>query len=174
MNPTEVAQTQLTQADQSGNALVLPSYYAIREQLQQTVVNDFIGPAGELDEELEERPRDRYLVGMLAPRSRRSNDESYPADEAGELAVASTTNTEDGKPDAGVAQKDNLSPSSFGLSFCVAGTATEIAVIVNWGSYERVLSETLLTPKGNPKRVWKRIQKTGTNKFPLAEGLLEP
>src|SRR5437016_3606995 len=152
----------------------MPTYYEIRERLQQTVVTDMLGPAGGVGEELEERPRDRYLVGMLAPRSRRTNDESYPADEAGELAVASTTNTEDGKPDAGVAQKDNLSPSSFGLSFCVSGTATEIAVTANWGSYERVLSETLLTPKGNPKRVWKRVQKMGINKFPLAEGLLEP
>src|SRR6266851_4722147 len=146
MNPTEVAQTQLTQADQSGNALVLPSYYAIREQLQQTVVNDFIGPAGELDEELDERPRDRYLVGMLAPRSRRSNIESFPADEAGDIAVVSTANTEDGKPDPGVAQTDNLSPSSFGLSFGVSGGPTDIKVTANWGTYERVVSETLLTP----------------------------
>ncbi len=174
MNPADVTQIPLTQANPPGGPLALPSPYVIREQLRQTVVNDFLGPAGGRDEELEERPRDRYLVGMLAPRSRRSNDESYPADEAGELAVASTTNTEDGKPDSGVAQKDNLSPSSFGLSFCVTAAATEIAVTANWGSYERVLSQTLLTPKGNPKRVWKRIQKTGTNKFPLAEGLLEP
>src|SRR5271170_3842091 len=132
MNPPETEQNLLRQVNRSGISFALPSYYKIREHLQETVVNDFLGPAGGSGEELEERPRDRYLVGMLAPRSRRSNDESYPADEAGELAVASTTNTEDGKPDVGVAQKDNLSPSSFGLSFCVAGTAAEIAVTASW------------------------------------------
>ena len=174
MKPTDVTQTLLTQANQSGVTLALPSHYAIREQLQQTVVNDFLGPAGGSGEELEERPRDRYLVGMLAPRSRRSNVEAFPADEAGDIAVVSTANTEDGKPDAGVPQTDNLSPSSFGLSFCVSSTATGIKVTANWGSYERIVSDTLLTPKGNPKRVWKRSQKTGATAFELSEGSLGP
>src|SRR6185437_8105662 len=153
--------TSSRQTNQSGGPLAPPAHYALREQLQQTVVNDFLGPAGGPDEEIEERPRDRYLVGMLAPRSRRSNIEAFPAEEAGDIAVASTANTEDGKPDAGVAQTDNLSPSSIGLSFCVSGTASEIKVSAMWGTYERVSSESLLTPKGNPKRVWKRSQRTG-------------
>jgi len=174
MNLTGTVQTSFEQTDQSGTTLVPPTHYALREQLQQTVVNDFLGPAGGADEEIEERPRDRYLVGMLAPRGRRSNVEAFPAEEAGDIAVASTANTEDGKPDAGVAQTDNLSPSSFGLSFCASGSATEIKVTANWGTYERVSSETLLTPKGNPKRVWKRSQRTGTTTFSLSEGAFGP
>jgi Helicase conserved C-terminal domain len=47
-------------------------------------------------------------------------------------------------------------------------------VTANWGTYERVDSETLLTPKGNPKRIWKRSQKTGTTSFALSEGALGP
>src|SRR5690348_6987545 len=133
MNPNGTVQTSIEQTVQSGGFLALPPHYALREQLQQTVVNDFLGPAGGPDEELDERPRDRYLVGMLAPRSRRSNIESFPAEEAGDIAVVSTANTEDGKPDPGVAQTDNLSPSSFGLSFCVSGAATDIKVTANWG-----------------------------------------
>src|SRR5438445_5884555 len=163
-----------TQADQSAGPLALPTHYSLREQLLQTVVNDFLGPAGGPDEELDERPRDRYLVGMLAPRSRRSYSESFPAEEAGDIAVVSTANTEDGKPDPGVAQTDNLSPSSFGLSFCVSGPANEVRVTANWGTYERIVSEALLTPKGNPKRIWKRSQKTGVTTFALSEGALGP
>src|ERR1035438_1639758 len=174
MNPADTMQHSLTQADPSVAPSALPTHYALREQLQQTVVNDFLGPAGGPDEELDERPRDRYIVGMLAPRSRRSNIESFPAEEAGDIAVVSTANTEDGKPDPGVAQTDNLSPSSFGLSFCVSGAATEVKVTANWGIYERIVSQTLLTPKGNPKRIWKRSQKTGTTSFVLSEGALGP
>jgi hypothetical protein len=174
MNPLDGTNQSLTQAGQPIAQLAVPRHYELREQLQQTVVNDFLGPAGGPDEELEERPRDRYLVGMLAPRSRRSKAESFPAEEAGDIAVASTTNTEDGKPDAGVAQTDNLLPSSFGLSFCVSRIATEIKVTANWGVYERIASETLLTAKGNPKRVWKRNQKTGPTTFALSEGALGP
>src|ERR1039458_2832294 len=93
MNPADTMQHSLINADPSVGPLALPTHYALREQLQQTVVNDFLGPAGGPDEELDERPRDRYIVGMLAPRSRRSNIESFPAEEAGDIAVVSTANT---------------------------------------------------------------------------------
>src|SRR5438105_1220352 len=175
MSPAgDLQETDRLVSGQPATQLGLPNHYAIREQLQQTVVIDFLGPAGGTEEEIEERPRDRYLVGMLAPRSRRSNIESFPAEEAGDIAVASTANTEDGKPDTGVAQTDNLSPSSLGLSFCVSGSATEIKVTANWGTYERISSETLLTPKGTPKRVWKRSQRTGKTTFHMSEGALGP
>src|ERR1019366_8210327 len=174
MNPADTMQNSLAQADPSVGPLALPTHYALREQLQQTVVNDFLGPAGGPDEELDERPRHRYLVGMLAPRSRRSNVESFPADDAGDIAGVSTANTEDGKPDPGVAQTDNLSPSSFGLSFCVSGAASEVKGTANWGTYERVVSETLLTPKGNPKRIWKRSQNTGSTTFALSGSAFGP
>lgn len=164
----------LTLSPGSSPHLSVPSQYSIRDALENLVFNDLLGPAGGASEELDERPRDRYLVGMLAPRSRRSNVEPFPAEEAGDIAVVSTANTEDGKPDPGVAQTDNLSPSSFGLSFCVFGTATEVKVTANWGTYERVVSETLLTPKGNPKRIWKRSQNMGATTFRLSENAFGP
>jgi hypothetical protein len=67
MSPADPTHKGISQADDPIPQLSVPTHYAIREQLQQTVVNDFLGPAGGPDEELDERPRDRYIVGMLAP-----------------------------------------------------------------------------------------------------------
>jgi len=42
---------------------------AIRDELMECVRKDLLGPAGGPKEEVDERRvRDRYLVGMLAPR----------------------------------------------------------------------------------------------------------
>jgi len=49
----------------------------IREELEQMVVADLLGPVGGPDEEVVERTvQDRYLVGVLAPRRRK--DEPLP------------------------------------------------------------------------------------------------
>src|SRR5215510_11737558 len=47
----------------------IPSPVRLRAMLEEMVVNDLLGPAGGPEEELTERNvRDRYLVGVLAPR----------------------------------------------------------------------------------------------------------
>jgi hypothetical protein len=47
----------------------VPSPRELRAELEQIVIRDLLGPAGGPAEELDERSvRDRYLVGMLAPR----------------------------------------------------------------------------------------------------------
>ena len=50
-------------------ALPLPTPHDLRDQLTAMVINDLLGPAGGADEELDkdERIRERYLVGLLAP-----------------------------------------------------------------------------------------------------------
>ena len=49
----------------------IPSPVGLRAKLEEMVVGDLLGPAGGPDEELTERNvRDRYLVGVLAPRKR--------------------------------------------------------------------------------------------------------
>ncbi|MGB8344831.1 MAG: helicase, partial [Ktedonobacteraceae bacterium] len=56
--------------------LQAPSPSAIRDELQRLVLLDLLGPAGGPEEELEEgNVRDRYLVGMLAPRDRQMQPE---------------------------------------------------------------------------------------------------
>src|ERR1035437_4509698 len=94
--------TERTSQSSSTGTLLL-SHHNMRDQLHSIVMRDLLGPCEGTDEELDERPRDRYLVGMLAPRSRRSNIESFPAEAAGDIAGVSTAATEDGMPDPGAA-----------------------------------------------------------------------
>lgn len=53
----------------SDAVLAPPSPSAIREDLQDLIVGELLGPAGGPDEEVtEERLTERYILGMLAPR----------------------------------------------------------------------------------------------------------
>src|SRR5213080_2767783 len=84
----------------------------LRPKLSDMVVNDLLGPASGPDEEITERNvHDRYLVGVLAPRTAaplfvppaapvaagadEDEDEDTPA-EVDELAVGGDDSTDDG------------------------------------------------------------------------------
>jgi len=144
---------------------------AMRDELERLVLLDLLGPAGGPAEELDEGSvRDRYLVGMLAPR-----DQHIVPEELDELAVPEESGSEDGANDDAALQNTSLCPSSIGMSFCVDSAATSLSVTATWGHYRRDHSETLKTPKGAPKLVWKRQQMGGKPEiFPLQEGLIPP
>jgi hypothetical protein len=130
-----------------------PSHAAIRDELQDLVLKDLLGPANGPDEEIaEDSVRGRYLVGKLAPRNQ------VVGQEASEDLASSETddNQEDGITDPVDVSPDSLFPSSMGLSFTVVPDATAIRVTARWGWYQRIRSETLLTDKGNQRMVWKR------------------
>ena len=46
----------------------VPSPLEMREMLEKMAIKELMGPAGGEEEEVDERIRDRYLVGILAPR----------------------------------------------------------------------------------------------------------
>ncbi len=146
---------------------------ALRDELERLVLLELLGPVGGPEEELDESSvRDRYLVGMLAPR-----DQQIAPEELEELAIPedSASAGEDGLSDDVALQTASLCPSSIGLSFCVDGAATSLFVTAAWGFYRREYSETIKTPKGSPKMVWKRLQMGGETKlFSLKQGLLSP
>jgi hypothetical protein len=48
--------------------LEVPPPPALRDVVESSVVPGLLGPAGGPDEELDESPRERHLLGMLAPR----------------------------------------------------------------------------------------------------------
>lgn len=53
--------------------LKTPSQYQIRQELEEAILADLLGPAGGEYEEIDEaRVSDRYLVGLLAPLHRRN------------------------------------------------------------------------------------------------------
>jgi hypothetical protein len=140
---------------------------ALRDELERLVLQDLLGPAGGPEEEIDEGSvRDRYLVGALAPR-----DQQVLPEEMDELAIPEEGSVEDGANDDAALQIASLYPSSIGMSFIVDGTATYLSVKASWGYYKREHSETLKTPKGAPKMVWKR-QHVGerSKNFSLKEG----
>ena len=148
--------------------LARPSKRSLRSELEQAVLRDLLGPAGGPEEEVNESSlRDRYLVGMLAPRGN-----PLPPEQDEELAVTEAGSPEDGQPDTGTAAATSMTPSSMGLTFTVARDASAIVVTARWGRYHREPSETIVTPKtGAPKMVWKREQMSYTSPpILLAEG----
>lgn len=135
--------------------LTKPSKRALRDELERVVLQDLLGPAGGIDEEIAENSvRDRYLVGMLAP-----HGEQLEPEEDDELAVTAAGTPEEGQADVNTTAARSMSPSSFGMTFTVTGDVTAIVVTARWGRYHKERSETLVTPKtGAPKMVWRREQ----------------
>src|SRR3989442_1211104 len=120
-----------------------PAPSVLRDELERLVLQELLGPAGGPEEELEEGSvRDRYLVGMLAPR-----DQQIVPEEMDELAIPEEGSSEDGLNDDAALQIASLCPSSIGMSFSVNGATTSLSVKARWGYYRRERSETIKAPK---------------------------
>ena len=142
------------------------SQFELREMLIDMVMRDLLGPAGGPDEEVaESRVRERYLLGMLAPKQISVNQE-----ELDEIAEAGTDSYDEGKTDTGTVHANTFFPSSMGMTFSVSGESEKIKVIARWGRYDRVHSETLVNDKGDPVLVWKRMPVEGVLELDLKEG----
>jgi len=155
------------------NILIKASPYSVREELTEMVVNDLLGPAGGPDEELdvrEDRVRERYLVGMLAPKAT-----AVEAETMDEVGVASSDDAETGVTDVSSSVHDTFFPSSMGMSFIVDPAVGEILVNTEWGKYKRTLSETQQKKDGTPALIWKREHITGeAQTIKLKDGVFGP
>jgi len=143
----------------------------LRADLEGAVLRELHGPAGGPDEEVTEPSvRDRYLVGMLAPRRQRVE----PQEQDG-LAVAGTDSAEEGTAEPDAPSIRTMFPSSFGFTFTVASDAGPLRITAGYGRYERVHSETLTKDDGSPDLVWKRVPvERRIDDVRLAEGRLGP
>ena len=129
---------------------------AVRGELIDIIGRDLLGPWAGEDEECAPRaagPRDRYLIGMLGPRTVPGTG---PATEPGQ-ADTETGGDADGDPEL----PEVLSPqalgriwaSSMGLSFAVDPSVTAVAGEASWGSY---LQRESAGEAGKTRRVWYR------------------
>ena len=145
-----------------------PSPSDIRADLERRIVADLMGPADGPDETLSigsRRVRDRYLVGMLAPKDTvwdepemiGDDDNSDGGDDHGEVV----------RPPA----KPVLTPSSIGLTFAVEPDVVELAVTASWGQYERVLERD---EEGASVRVWQRHPVDVVLVVPVGDGDIGP
>ncbi len=141
---------------------------ALREQLVEMVRADLLGPAGgDVEEVGESHVSDRYLVGMLAPRRRRPDEQAQD-----ELALE--TSDEESGPAEQVGAAPSIFPSSMGLSFSLDREAIELVVSARWGHYQKAPSANAVTPTGQPKRVWKRRPAGGKVRLRFSDGPIEP
>lgn len=110
---------------------------AVRERLIDALQKELMGPS-DSQEVISEFPTTRYIVGRLAP-ARENDADSDAAVEITEndsLGVG-TGDDDDGEEDASPPLVIAFNPSSFGLSFLVDRTTSELTATVTWGDYKR-------------------------------------
>ena len=167
-----------------------PSPMTIRDELEQMVLLDLLGPAGGESEEIDERTvRDRYLVGVLAPKRQEDlftqgrstppapdvDEDDFPPVIPDELSEGGIDSVEDGPTELSIPLPKAIFPSSFGMSFCVDGGAKVIEVTARWGQYLKEVKENQIDQRtGQPMRVWKRYQRGGTKTVNLKVGHVRP
>ena len=140
--------------------------FEIRGQIFDGVVRDLLGPAEGPEEEFATSPRDRYLLGQLAPRGLLIEPEAIE-----DVARAGNGTFEEGQPEPATIPVTSLMPSSIGMTFAVDGNTEAILVRAAWGRYRRARSERLVSESGAARTVWKRVTAGGTNRLMLAEGV---
>lgn len=125
--------------------------------LEEMVVKDLLGPAGGDSEELTERNvRDRYLVGVLAPRRKAAGGPPAAPSEEGdedlplipdEVSQGGADSLDDGNTDLNVPLARAHLPSSFGMTFCLTAEAKSLKVSACWGQYLRERKEDEIDEK---------------------------
>jgi len=135
----------------------------VRSELMEIVLKDLRGPANGPEEVITEQTvRDRYILGLLAPKGQTP----LPLEEDEDIAFDGTDG-EDGKSEPVNVQGRTMLPSSLGMTFTAAPDAIEIVVTARWGHYDRMSSTELGLELDPPKLVWKRMQIEATSE-PIA------
>ncbi len=154
----------------TSSLMTTASPHEIRDELNELVLADLLGPCDGKHEEVDEtRVSDRYLLGMLAPRS-----QTVAMEEDEELANAGPDSPGEGSSESTTAPAETMFPSSMGLTFTVAARVESIGVRLDWGRYGRMDSEHLETEAGNPKKVWRRTPMGGVVDVLMAKGPIAP
>lgn len=167
--------------------------FALREELTSLICKDLLGPAGGTDEELppyEDRVRERYLLGGLAPGgagadplahlAHMTQGEAAQEEEAddgpdipltGDELGAEGLASDDGPADRQASLVDSLLLCSAGFTCMVDGSQTHMNVHTGWGRYERRHSE-YPNEHGESPLVWKRVPVVNTAVLlPLQQGM---
>ena len=127
----------------------IPSPMKLREELERMVLKDLLGPVNGPEEEIDEPSvRDRYLVGMLAPKKQELAPEEFD-----ELPEGGSGPVEDGTPESTSPSTKTMFPSSFGMTFCVRLDATALLIKARWDHYYRDRSANLTAAGGDENRV---------------------
>ena len=100
----------------------IPSPMKIRDELERMVFADLHGPVGGEAEEIDEPSvRERYLVGMLAPKRQELSPEQFD-----ELPQGGPGTVEDGAAECTAPTTKTMFPSSLGMTFCLGLEAKQL------------------------------------------------
>lgn len=136
------------------------SAYQVRDELQQLIVRDLLGPWDGEREVFRPRssgPRERYLVGMLGPRhepnSLREADDSVTDTDTGVQGEGGGEGSGELPEILTPQNAGRIWASSMGLS-CYVGTDTAVLVATaEWGEYTKRDTED---EEGKPRSAWTR------------------
>ncbi len=179
-----------TQAD-PGYVLNFPmdgTSFGVRENLVDILERELLGPIDGDDELLAFSPKQRYLVGLIAPVELAGTGSSYLSqDAAADLAEVrldedgmtggqgvptvsaegSGADAEDDDADDRAPKKGLIFPASMGLRFQVPNDLETFAVTASWGTYETVDTHEV-SKAGHPIRKYRRTPVEETRTIPLA------
>ena len=155
------------------------SPWGLREELVRRITADLLGPLdgdGEVIRGYQKddgswssagRVRDRYLVGMLAPKGTVASDPERDDDVGPEEGY----DTADGGVQDGRAPRLVMAQSSMGLSAAVDSSAGSLVARCRWGQYDK---EFQVQHDGSRARVWVRQPRQVNVAVNLAEGEFGP
>jgi hypothetical protein len=145
--------------------------FEIRQELEERILKDLLGPVGGEYEEIDEgRVSDRYLVGLVAPLHRRKRQDAATTatdsaqdltgrpgtvDEGPEqmdsLPIAGDDTTEDGSAEAANAVSESMFPASLGMTFASVGTPNPFESPPGGDNMSEIAATTLLPTPVMPK-----------------------
>lgn len=103
----------------------------VRRKLVEGLEKSLLGPLDGPEEEFIKLPTQRYIVGILFPSGTivaPEQDIDNPSEE---------DDDEDSSPSSNMSLKDELRPSSMGMSFIVDGKVEQLSVEIKWATYSQ-------------------------------------
>jgi hypothetical protein len=144
---------------------LLEAQSEVRDEVCEALAADLIGPAGQPDEILHDRPLDRYITGILYPRL--GSEAQVEKSEVDEVA------DDDGErsADPAIAMTNVHYPSSAGITFAVAAGTKKLSVYVTTAQYVSLEGDRWQRRAIEPPSETINVDEVGSYSRCLSEGL---
>lgn len=135
------------------------SSYLCRENLQDILARELLGPSDGEREVVDASPKSKYILGRIAPvlidTLDAEADEHAAGDDDDTDEDADTSDTSDGEDGDASQRRGLMIPSSMGLRFQVPSNLDAFTVYCSWGRYDPEKTGEQ-DDKGRDVRVWRR------------------